>query len=104
MWIFVVTSFTRYSKIGREAQKKFDSEIQKDGFFHLHSNIFVRYCVSSKNATIHKERVKVLIPEAGCDVSILLIPDNMENNIYHSLGRRRKKKICYDKPQMVEFI
>ena len=38
MWIYVVTSFTRYSKVGREAQKQFDRILQKDGFHHLHSN------------------------------------------------------------------
>ena len=53
MWIFVVTSFTRYNKIGRENQKKFEKEVMKDGFYHLHSNLYVRYCVSSKNAVVH---------------------------------------------------
>jgi hypothetical protein len=29
MWIYVVTSFTRYSKVGREAQKRFEKSIMK---------------------------------------------------------------------------
>ena len=58
MWIYVVTSFTRYSKVGREAQKQFDRILQKDGFHHLHSNLYVRYCSTASNAAIHKERVK----------------------------------------------
>ena len=36
MWIYVVTSFTRYSKVGRMAQKQFEKSMQKDGFHHLH--------------------------------------------------------------------
>ena len=104
MWIFVVTSFTRYNKIGRENQKKFEKEVMKDGFYHLHSNLYVRYCVSSKNAVVHKARVKKAMPDEGADISILMLPGNMEQNIFHSLRRRRNKKSHYAKPSLVEFF
>ncbi len=104
MWIYVVTSFTRYSKVGRMAQKQFEKSMQKDGFHHLHANLFVRYCTTSSNATVHKERVKKLIPPCGCDISIIMSSDGQEHNTYHSLNRKRTRKYSYDKPQMVEFF
>ena len=104
MWIFVVTSFTRYSKVGHEAQKIFDRELQKDGFHHLHSNLYVRYCVTAGNAAIHRERVKQIIPRECCDISIILSSDGQEQNTYHSINRRRKKRILYEKPYLVEFL
>jgi CRISPR/Cas system-associated protein endoribonuclease Cas2 len=104
MWIYVVTSFTRYSKVGREAQKLFDRDMQKDGFHHLHSNLYVRYCSTSSNAAIHKERVRGMIPSASCDISIIMSSDSLEQNTYHCINRRRKKRILYGKPFHIEFF
>ena len=36
MWIYVVTSFTRYSKVGRAAKQTFQDALQRDGFFRMH--------------------------------------------------------------------
>lgn len=104
MWIYVVTSFTRYSKVGREAEKLFGRVLEKDGFHHLHSNLYVRYCATSSNALMHKEKIKKIIPQYLCDVSIILSADNQEDNIYHSLNRKRTKNIKYSKPSNVEFF
>lgn len=104
MWVYVVTNFSRYRNLGREAQKSFESSIQKDGFFKLHNNLSVRYCTTSVNAAVHKERVKKLIPAYGCDVSILLVPDSQESNVHHHLKRHRKASPIYSKPDMVEFF
>ncbi len=104
MWIFVVTSFTRYNTVGRKARGLFHKEVLKDGFFQLHENLYIRYCSTSKNALVHKERVKNLMLNRCCDISIIIVPDSMENNIYHSLGRKRSKKIIYGKHGNVEFF
>jgi len=104
MWIYVVTSFTRYSKVGNDARRNFESELLKDGFHHLHSNLYMRYCTTGSNAAVHKERVKKLIPCQCCDISIIMSPDAQEYNTYHSLNRRRKRRASYSKPQMVEFL
>lgn len=104
MWIYIVTSFTRYSIIGRKAQKDFDRALLKDGFHHLHQNLYVRYCTTSSNANIHKDRVKKLIPRESCDISIIMTSDNQEQSTYHSLNRKHSKKHTYGKPMMVEFF
>lgn len=104
MWIYVATSFTRYRKVGLAAKKIFDTAMAKDGFHHLHANLYLRYCTTASNAAMHKERVKRIIPCDCCDISIIMIPDSQEQNVYHSLTRKRKKKILYDKPSLVEFI
>ncbi len=104
MWIYVVTSFTRYSKVGREAQKRFEKTIMKDGFHHLHSNLYIRYCSTSSNATMHKERVKRIIPCECCDISIIISSDAQEQNTYHSINRKRKNRPHYGKPENVEFF
>lgn len=104
MWIFVIISFTRYTKVGRAAEREFERDLKNDGFYHLHSNLFIRYCTSPGNATIHKERVKKIIPNALCDVSVIMIPDSQEQNIYHCLKRKHSKKTIYEKPSPVEFF
>ena len=103
MWVYIITSFTRYRKIGTAARREFESAITKDGFVALHRNLFARYCTSSDNATMHKERVKKMIPERGCDVSILLVSDSNMNQAYHRLGCRRGHGTCV-KPEMVDFF
>lgn len=104
MWIYVVTSFTRYSKVGRKARKDFHKAIIKDGFLQMHENMYVRYCSTSNNANVHKERVKNMIPTKWCDVSIIFSADNQENNAYHSLNRKRSKSYIHEKPKNVEFF
>lgn len=99
-----MTSFTRYNKVGREAQKEFERELHKDGFHRLHANLYVRYCTTGSNAAVHKERVKRVMPCNCCDISIIMVSDSQEGNVYHSLNRRKKNKIDYSKPIVVEFI
>ncbi len=104
MWIYVVISFTRYNKVGRDAQKKFEKALLKDGFHHLHSNLFLRYCSTSSNANVHKERIKMIIPQHLCDISIIFSSDSQEENVYHSLTRKRTRILQYNKPTNVEFF
>lgn len=104
MWIYVVTSFTRYSKVGRKAEKDFCRALMRDGFQCLHANLHVRYCTSSSNALMHKERVKRLLPSKGCDISIILSADNVEQNTYHCLLRKRKQRPDLTKPSLLEFF
>ena len=104
MWIYVVTSFTRYSKVGRRARMNFHHAILKDGFFRLHENLYARYCTTTSNALMHKERVKEIIPAKWCDISVILSADSQEGNVFHSLSRKRTKKIVYGKHGNVEFF
>lgn len=104
MWIYVVTSFTRYSKVGREARRAFQESLQRDGFFRMHENLFVRYCTTSDNAMRHKERVKACIPPRCCDVSIMLSSDNKGGGAFHSLNRKRTNRLTYGKPTDIEFF
>ncbi len=87
-----------------EAQKIFDRSMLEDGFYHLHANMYVRYCTTGSNAAVHRERVKKMIPCKCCDISIIMSPDSQELNTYHSLNRKHTKKCVYDKPAMVEFF
>ena len=86
------------------AQKSFERVLLKDGFYHLHANMYVRYCTTGSNAAVHKERVKKVIPEKNCDISIIIPPDSQEHNTYHCLNRKHSKKHSYSKPSMVEFF
>ena len=104
MWIYIVSSFTRYKKIGVEARKSFESAVEKDGFVKLHKNLYVRDCATSSNAAMHKERVKRLIPQYACDISIIMVSDNQEDNSYHSFRKRCKRQPSNVKPSMVEFF
>ena len=89
MWIYVVTSFTRYSKVGRAAKMAFQDALLHDGFFRMHENLFVRYCTTSDNAARHRERIKEAIPARCCDVSVILSSDNTGGGAFHSLNRKR---------------
>lgn len=100
----MVTSFTRYNRVGREAQNLFERAMKKDGFHHLHKNLYLRYCSTSSNAIMHKERVKSMISHGCCDISIILSSDGQEQNTFHSLKRKHKKNLLYKKPLDVEFF
>lgn len=104
MWVYVVTSFTRYNVVGRKARAAFHQAITKDGFFQLHDNLYVRYCSTASNANMHKERVKTMIPERWCDISVIMSADSQENNVYHSLKRKRLRDVVYGKHGDVEFF
>ncbi|MBP5306514.1 MAG: hypothetical protein J6Y79_00490 [Paludibacteraceae bacterium] len=104
MWVYIVTSFSRYRKVGVNARKKFETAVKKDGFHQMYDNLFVRYCTTSDNASLHKERVKKMIPAEGCNVSIIMVSDGQGSNAYHHLKRKRKPGGVYDKPSPVEFF
>ena len=104
LWIYVVTSFTRYSKVGREARRAFQDALQRDGFFRMHENLFVRYCTTSDNAARHKEKIKGCIPARCCDISIILSSDNTGGRAFHSLNRKRTNKVAYGKPAEIEIF
>ena len=104
MWIYVVTSFTRYNKVGRMARKDFHKAIIKDGFFQMHDNLYVRYCSTGDNAKVHRERVKSMIPSKWCDVSIIMSADSQESNAFHCLNRKHSDSLVYGKYDDVEFF
>ena len=82
----------------------FHHAILKDGFFRLHENLYARYCTTASNALMHKERVKEIIPAKWCDINVILSADSQEGNVFHSLSRKRTKKIVYGKYGNVEFF
>lgn len=104
MWVYIVTSFTRYNKVGRHARNNFHRALQKDGFFHLHENLYIRHCDNSTSAAKHRERIKKLLPMEQCDVSIILSSDNTEQISHHHLTRKRSKHLIYGKHDDVEFF
>lgn len=100
----MVTSFTRYSKVGKAARLAFQEALLRDGFFRLHENLYLRYCTTSANAMRHRERIKGLIPERCCDISIIFSSDNTGGGVFHSLNRKRTNRVTYGKPTNIEFF
>ena len=104
MWIYVISSFTRYSKVGRKARQSFYANLQKDGFYQLHENLFMRHCQSKGNAKMHKSRVMSFLPTENCDITIIMAGDANDDYVFHSLKRKRKSKGNYCMPALVEFL
>lgn len=89
MWIYVILDFSSTGK-GRKAKKLFSLELEKDGFTKVNTNLYARYCQSTTNAKMLKERIKLKLLE-NSRISIIFALDNQNENSYHFYGRKRYK-------------
>ena len=105
MWIFVTMDFGQ-TKPGQQTKELFCRQIAKDGFSMLNRNTWVRYCSTQSNALMHRERVKLEIPDNSC-VTLILVADKQCEYLYNHFGRssHRKKSIGMPQPHnLIEFF
>jgi CRISPR-associated protein Cas2 len=74
MWIFVLFDLPTETKTERRNAAVFRKKLIEDGFTMFNYSVYTRHCMSTENATVHKIRVKKVIPNKG-SVTILQITD-----------------------------
>jgi len=78
----------------------------KDGFSKINTCLYVRYCRTMSNASLHKRRIQNAICGYGY-VSILVVDDKHNELSYHYCGRKQKTKNASELmkiPDLIEFF
>lgn len=90
MWVIVLFDLPVLTKEQRRKAATFRKELLKDGFVMMQFSVYARSCSSGESATVHENRVKVLVPEEGL-VSMIRVTDKQFGDIINFVGRKRKK-------------
>lgn len=89
MWLYVMFDLPVETKHQRRLAAQFRKNLIKDGFVMHQFSVYIRHCASGEAATVHINRVKLLVPEEGF-VSILRVTDKQYGDTIHFTGRKRK--------------
>jgi len=87
MWLLVLFDLPTETKKEKKAYVDFRKNLQRDGFTMFQFSIYVRHCMSSENAEVHKNRVKSFLPQYG-QVGIISITDKQFGNIELFCGKK----------------
>lgn len=80
MWLIVIFDLPVASKRDRKNYARFRKNLLTDGFTMMQFSVYLRFCASGANATVHIGRVNGFLPPKG-QVSILQITDKQYSNI-----------------------
>jgi len=89
MWLYVMFDLPVETKLQRKVAARFRKDLIKDGFVMHQFSVYVRHCASNEAATVHINRVKILVPDEGF-VSILKVTDKQFEDTIQFVGRKRK--------------
>jgi CRISPR-associated protein Cas2 len=101
MWILVLFDLPTETKKDRRAATRFRKNLLDDGFSMFQFSIYLRFCASRENATVHIKRTKRTLPKLG-KVCIMQITDKQFGMIelFHS-----QKEIAPEQPsQQLELF
>ncbi len=88
MWILVFFDLPSVTKKEQKAASLFRKELLDDGFTMFQFSIYLRFCNSRENATVHIERVKNHLPQYG-KVSILHVTGRQFAMMEMFYGRKK---------------
>ena len=74
MWLFVMFDLPTETKTDRKRAARFRKQLLSDGFSMLQYSIYVRHCSSFENLSVHKRRVRTVLPPKG-QISMMHITD-----------------------------
>ena len=74
MWVLVFFDLPTETKTDRKVAAKFRKNLLDDGFAMFQFSIYMRFCPSRENATVHIKRTKNSLPKKG-KVGIMQITD-----------------------------
>ncbi|HET8810942.1 MAG TPA: CRISPR-associated endonuclease Cas2 [Flavobacteriaceae bacterium] len=74
MWVLVFFDLPTETRSERKAASKFRKDLLDDGFAMFQFSIYMRFCASRENATVHINRTKSMLPKKG-KVGIMQITD-----------------------------
>ena len=74
MWVLVFFDLPTETRLERKAAARFRKELLKDGFAMFQFSIYMRFCASRENASVHIRRTRNALPKKG-KVGIMQITD-----------------------------
>ena len=87
MWVLVLFDLPTQTRAERKTASKFRKILLEDGFNMFQFSIYIRFCPSKENATVHTKRVKSVLPKAG-KVCIIQITDKQFGMIELFQGKK----------------
>ncbi|WP_340064009.1 CRISPR-associated endonuclease Cas2 [Ascidiimonas aurantiaca] len=74
MWVLVFFDLPNETRKERKTASHFRKRLLDDGFSMFQFSIYIRFCPSRENASVHIKRTKVILPPKG-NVCIMQITD-----------------------------
>lgn len=74
MWVLVFFDLPTETKLERVVASRFRKDLLDNGFAMFQFSIYMRFCASRENATVHIRRTKNALPKKG-KVGIMQITD-----------------------------
>ncbi|SRX76173.1 CRISPR-associated endonuclease Cas2 [Aequorivita antarctica] len=74
MWVLVFFDLPTETRLERKAAARFRKNLLDDGFAMFQFSIYMRFCASRENATVHIKRTQNALPKKG-KVGIMQITD-----------------------------
>lgn len=101
MWVMVLFDLPTETKKDRRAASRFRKTLLDDGFIMFQFSIYIRFCQSQENASVHTKRIKFHLPDKG-KVGIFAITDKQfeRMEIFHGIEKAPKREI----PQQLELF
>ena len=87
MWVLVFFDLPTETRTERKAATRFRKELLNDGFAMFQFSIYMRFCASRENATVHIRRAKNALPKKG-KVAIMQITDKQFGMIELFYGQK----------------
>lgn len=101
MWLYVMFDLPTETKNQRRVAARFRKDLIKDGFAMHQYSVYIRHCASNEAATVHINRIRLMVPEEGV-ISILKVTDKQFGDTIQMIGRKRK--IPPKTPMQLEFF
>ncbi len=101
MWIIVLFDLPTETKRERRAASQFRKQLKENGFNMFQFSIYMRFCQSQENTTVHTKRVKRILPEKG-HVCIFAITDKQFERM--EVFRNVQKQTIQTPPQQLELF
>lgn len=80
MWLFVFFDLPTETKTDRKKATGFRKRLLQNGFTMMQYSVYIRHCPSFENLTVHKRRVRKVLPPKG-QISMLHITDKQYGQI-----------------------
>lgn len=89
VWVLTLFDLPTDTALERKRYAQFRKFLIKNGFDMMQYSVYMRYCSSYENATVHIQRVSEKVPPDG-EVRIIVITDKQFERMHIFQGKMRK--------------
>jgi len=101
MWLVAMFDLPVDTVQARRAYARFRKDLIKEGFMRLQYSVYARYCVSEEVSGVHRQRIKVSLPEEG-EVRVVTLTDHQFGKMEVYVGKNREP--TEQKPVQLQFF